>query len=118
MAIQPQPNMGITDRMVRGTLGSALLLNGLRHIGDSRVRQMEALIGGAFLAYGVTGFDPLLAALRVNTIAGTETNVFNMIRHSMPGQGIRPILTQYVSPKKPLRPFDESIPLAQALSIG
>lgn len=118
MALQLQQNMGITDRVVRGLLGSVMLVNGLRHLGNSKVRKVEAAVGGAFLTYGITGFDPLLSAFGATTIAGTENNVFNQLRAALPGQGIKPALTQFVKPKKQVKPFNERTTLSEALSIG
>jgi hypothetical protein len=118
MAAMIQQNMGTMDRIVRGVMGSAMLLNGLRHLGHSPVRKIESGIGGAFLVYGLTGFDPLLAAFGANTRPGSETNVWNLIRHALPGQGIKPSLTQYVAPQKPMRPFEENISVSEALVIS
>lgn len=117
MVVHVQQNMGPTDRLVRTIAGSLLLLNGFQHIGNSPLRKIEAVIGGLFLTYGATGFDPLLSAFGASTIAGKNNNIFNLIRAAFPGQGIKPILTQYIIPKKPLRPFNEEIPIASALSI-
>ena len=92
-------NMGKTDRMVRGMMGGAMLLDGLMHIGNSTGRRVETLIGGAFLFYGATGFDPLLKAFGVSTIPGTENNLMNRLKQATPGQGVNPMMTQQAVPQ-------------------
>jgi hypothetical protein len=100
---QITPNMGRTDRIVRGTLGGWMLLNGLAHLaGGGWWRRIESLVGGAFLVYGITGFDPLLKRFGASTIPGTENNIMNQIKHAAPGQGINPMLTQQAVPQQDL----------------
>lgn len=118
MAAKLEPNMGPTDRVLRSLAGSAMLLNGLSHFGNSPIRKLETAIGGAFLVYGLSGFDPLLKAWGASTLPGAENNLWNHIRSAMPGQGIRPILTQRVQPRKPMKPFLEDVPFREALTIG
>ena len=112
-------NMGPTDRVVRGVMGAAMLWNGLQYFGNSPGRKIETFMGGAFLVYGLTGFDPLLKAFGATTIGGRENNVLNRFRAMLPGPGIKPALTDYVKPKKPLlRLFREDLPLSKATAIG
>lgn len=118
MAVQLQQNMGTADRVIRGVVGTFLLANGLQHIGNSPLRKVEASVGGAFLAYGITGFDPLLSAFGATTIPGNELNVLNLARHALPGQGIKPSLTENVKPRKPLKSYKNNVPLSEALAIG
>ena len=117
MTITPV-NMGTTDRIVRGIMGGLMLWNGLTHIQDSMGRKIESVIGGAFLIYGLTGFDPLLKAFGVSTIAGTENNLLNVAKQSAPGQGINPILTQQSVPQKETLGMGTDQTLADATAIG
>jgi uncharacterized membrane protein len=104
-------NMGPADRVVRSTLGGAMLVNGLKHLDHSWLRRLETGIGGLFLLYGVTGFDPLLKALGVSTVPGAEDNVLNQLKQVAPGQGINPMLTQQPLPRNVTRKsnIDETI---------
>jgi|GEM_PF-5315329 len=111
-------NMGTADRLIRGIAGAAILMNGLSHIRKSPLRKLEVAIGGAFLLYGISGIDPLLKQAGATTIPGTENSVWNQIRAALPGQGIKPILTQNVLPRFEVRPFPDSLPISQALAIG
>lgn len=97
------PNMGPIDRIVRGTLGGLLFINGLSHLNNSRIRPLETLVGGAFLTYGLTGFDPLLKKLGASTIGGDEKNILNRLKQAMPGQGINPMLSQQPEPRRTSR---------------
>lgn len=117
MTLTRQKNMGKMDRIVRGTLGAVLLLNGLRNLGNSPLRKIETLIGGAFFAYGVSGFDPLLSAYGASTIPGRENSLWNLFRQALPGQGIKPTLTQYVLPKGDIKRFNENTTIAEALAV-
>lgn len=92
-------NMGKADRVLRSLLGFLLLLDGLTHFRKGTLRPLEVMTGGAFLVYGVTGFDPLLKRFGVSTIPGTADSLFNLLRQFAPGQGINPILTQQASPR-------------------
>jgi len=111
-------NMGTADRLIRGLAGAVLMANGLRHIRKSPLRAWETAIGGAFLMYGVSGIDPLLHKVGATTIPGTENSVWNQIRATLPGQGIKPILTQNVIPRSEVKPFPDNVPISQALAIG
>ena len=60
-------NMGKIDRIIRSAIGGALLANGLNR-GESPLCRLGAIIGGAFLFYGLTGYDPLLQATNSTTL--------------------------------------------------
>lgn len=95
MAMTATPvNMGQTDRIVRGIMGGLMLWNGLNNFGLSGIRKLETLVGGAFLFYGITGFDPLLKAFGVSTIPGQENNVMNAAKQAAPSQDVNPMQTQ------------------------
>lgn len=104
MAVMNIPqNMGNTDRMIRGLLGSFMLAHGMS-ANRSMLNQVEALVGGAFLVYGLTGFDPLLKAFGMTSIPGDSDNVANrIIKKQVPGQGIDPMENQQPVPQKQLR---------------
>lgn len=73
-------NMGMNDRIIRGLIGALLLWHGSRSEKPSKLNQVEKVVGGAFVVYGVTGIDPLLAALGVTTIPGDKHNVVNQMK--------------------------------------
>jgi hypothetical protein len=112
-----KPNMGTADRLVRGALGGLLLVNGITHFKHSAPRRWETLIGGAFLIYGLTGFDPLLKLFGASTIPKAKNNILNLLKQTAPGQGINPILTQQALPKRPTLGIDPDIPVSEAFSI-
>jgi hypothetical protein len=118
MAMQLQQNMGTADRLIRGLLGSTMMLNGLFNLGSSPLRKIEAGLGGLFLFYGISGVDPLLSVFGATTIPGSEGSILNRMKHALPGPGIQPQLTQDVFPKKTLKPLQAGQPLNRALSIG
>jgi len=97
-------NMGIADRSIRGVAGFVMLMDGILHP-TSSLRQVESLVGGAFLLYALTGYDPLLALTGASTQAGKENNVLHQIKAALPGQGIQPVLTQNVLPRVAVKPF-------------
>jgi hypothetical protein len=98
-------------------LGGLLLINGLSHFRNSAPRRWETLIGGAFLVYGLTGFDPLLKLFGASTIPKAEDNVLNRLKQVAPGQGINPRLTQQAVPKQDTLGMNSDLPVVDALSI-
>jgi uncharacterized membrane protein len=118
MAMTATPvNMGTTDRVVRGIMGGLMLLNGLANMKHSAFRKIETLVGGAFLVYGITGFDPLLKAFGVSTIPGRENNLLNVAKQAAPGQGINPIATQQSVPQTETRGMSDEQSIADATAI-
>jgi hypothetical protein len=119
MAMTPTmtPNMGVADRLARGSLGGLLLVNGITHFQNSIFRRWETLLGGAFLVYGLTGFDPLLKFFGASTIPNAENNVLNMIQQIKPGQGMHPQQTEQAIPKQPTRGINTTLTLSEALMI-
>jgi hypothetical protein len=84
---EKKANMGKTDRLVRSVLGSWLFMNGMRHrTGGGWFRRMESLVGGAFVVYGLTGFDPLLKLFGASTIPGADDHILNRMKKTVPGQ--------------------------------
>lgn len=111
-------NMGNADRIVRGALGSWLFLNGMRYLFQGGwLRRMESLVGGAFVVYGITGFDPLLKFFGASTIPGAEDNILNRMKQTAPGQGINPRLTQQAIPQKKTNAYNQDKTVAESLSI-
>lgn len=101
MGITVSQNMGTVDRMVRGLLGAAMLLHGLVTENKTVFNRIELVVGGAFLTYGITGFDPLLTVWGVTTKPGDTDNLVNrIIKKQMPGQGMKPMLMQQPVPQK------------------
>lgn len=117
MTMKMDPNMGKTDRWLRGILGGLMLVNGLRHRG-SMMRRLESVIGGAFFIYGLTGFDPLLKYFGASTIPGAENNALNMMKQALPGQGINPMLTEQASPRKKTKGVDSSRTVSKSFAVG
>lgn len=115
--MQMTQNMGINDRIVRGTLGSLMLANGLMHLRHSPIRWVETVIGGAFTFYGLTGFDPLLKWLGVSTIPGSENHILHVAKQVAPGQGINPMQTQQAVPKQATRGADSEQSVSDAMTI-
>jgi hypothetical protein len=112
MAMTAAPiNMGTTDRIVRGIMGGLMLWNGLNHLRYSGFRKLETLVGGAFLVYGITGFDPLLQAFGVSTIPGNENNVLKVAKEKAANQGITQQQTENIGMS-----VDESMADATAIS--
>jgi hypothetical protein len=113
-----QQNMGPTDRMIRGGLGALMLLAGLMSRKKTLFRKTESVVGGAFVFYGMTGFDPLLAAFGASTRAGDENHILNMVKSALPGQGYHPKQREQPVPLKEMpSPDFEEQPLAESLSI-
>jgi uncharacterized membrane protein len=105
MAKRLEQNMGPLDRGVRGGMGAFLLLAGLlmpnKQSGIIRtIARIEMALGGAFLLYGVTGFDPLLAAAGATTRKNDENFVVKKMKQALPGQGIHPMSTQQAAPQQ------------------
>jgi hypothetical protein len=113
-----QPNMGFSDRLSRGLLGLMLLMDGLQHIRRSAIRPLETIVGGAFVFYGLTGYDPVLKKLGVSTIAGAEDNVLHQFQQVAPGQGINPMLTQQAVPQHDTRGMAPTETVAKATAIA
>ncbi len=111
-------NMGATDRLIRGGLGGLMLMNGLPHlIGGSMLRRLETLVGGAFLFYGITGYDPLLKAFGASTIPGAENNIMHQLKQAAPGQGINPMMTQQAVPQQNIAQSTGGQTLADEMAI-
>jgi hypothetical protein len=110
--------MGPLDRIIRGVLGSTLLVRGLSNGLGSRWGRFETLLGGAFIVYSATGMDPLLKVFGASTRMGAENNVLNLVRQALPGQGTNPkTLGQAVPQKTPGHRTSAELPLADALAI-
>jgi hypothetical protein len=116
MAINRKRNMGFPDRAVRGVLGSLLLLHACRRR-TRFLRRWEGVIGGVLLVNGLSGFDPLLAALRMTTLPGDDINVLNLAKQALPGHGDKPISVAQPVPKRVPRQQDFRWTMAQALAI-
>ena len=117
MAVKYAKNMGSADRITRGALGGLMLLNGLTHLNGGFFRRLETLVGGAFLVYGLTGFDPLLKAYGASTIPGAEDNVLHQLKRMAPGNGINPMLTQQASPQKNTRGMRAGQTIKEATAV-
>lgn len=116
--MQMTPNMGVTDRIVRGILGGLMLFNGATHMRKSPARVVEAGVGGAFLLYGITGFDPLLKMFGASTISGAKDNILHRMKQAAPGQGINPMLTQQAIPQKTTRGINPKETAASSTAIS
>lgn len=77
-------NIGSMDRVIRGITGLWMVMDGLKHKG-SAVRQMEVFAGGALIANAFTGHCAMLSAFGASTIPGTEDNVLNRLKTTLPG---------------------------------
>lgn len=75
-------NMGMTDRLVRSALGGMLMMSGLDHMNHPFYSRITMGIGGAFIFYGLTGFDPLLKLFGVTTHPGDTNNVIDKVKSS------------------------------------
>jgi len=71
-------NMGQMDRIIRSAIGGALLANGLFRP-TSMLYRLGGLIGGAFIFYGITGYDPLLQAADTTTLPEDTNNLMNKV---------------------------------------
>lgn len=74
-------NMGQRDRIIRSSIGGALLMNGLARPKSSLLCRIGALIGGAFIFYGVTGYDPLLQATDTTTLPADNKNLIRKAKN-------------------------------------
>lgn len=116
MALKSWQNMGIGDRLVRGTLGTLLVTHSMRQ--PTFFRRWEAILGGALLFQAVGGMDPLLSLFGVSTRRGAENNIMNVAKQALPGQGIPPKQTEQSVPAKPLgRTVNPSESVREALTI-
>lgn len=75
-------NMGQMDRIIRSAIGGALLMNGLAR-SASLLCRIGALIGGAFIIYGVTGYDPLLQATDTTTLPEDNNNLIRKTKNQL-----------------------------------
>ncbi|HEY9685591.1 MAG TPA: YgaP-like transmembrane domain [Coleofasciculaceae cyanobacterium] len=116
MAIYRKRNMGLLDRAARGVLGSLLLLHSLRRR-TRFLRRWEGVIGGVFLVNGLSGFDPLLAALRMTTLPDDDINVLNLAKQALPGHGDKPMSVTQPVPRRVTRQQDFRGTLSQTLAI-
>ncbi|HEY9686194.1 MAG TPA: DUF2892 domain-containing protein [Coleofasciculaceae cyanobacterium] len=85
-----EQNMGILDRIVRGTIGGMLVMNFIHGLSDREeleevdtLSRISGIVGGAFVIYGLTGWDPLLKIFNTNTQPGNLQNLFNRTRRMM-----------------------------------
>ena len=67
--------MGTMDRVLRGTIGGALLTAGVLRAGNTLWNVLMSLIGGTFVFYSVTGHDPLLTLLGKTTKPESENRI-------------------------------------------
>jgi uncharacterized membrane protein len=72
-------NMGQMDRIIRSAIGGALLVNGLKNP-SSFLCRLGSFIGGAFIFYGITGYDPLLQVTNSTTLPGDKQNLIKKIQ--------------------------------------
>lgn len=79
-------NMGQMDRIIRSAIGGALLMNGLTRP-TSLLCRIGALIGGAFIFYGITGYDPLLQATDTTTLPHDNKNLIQKARKQFSKDG-------------------------------
>lgn len=116
MAMNLPRNMGVTDRTVRSVLGGMLLMHAFGN--NTFLRKWETIVGGAFLANALTGFDPVLALLRASTKAGDDRNVMNLMKQSLPGHGDKPMNVQQPFCKRSTRKQDfEGQTMRDALAV-
>lgn len=80
--MKPEQNMGLMDRIVRSALGGAMLMWTMNKEQTSAFDKAIGVVGGAFLVYGLTGWDPLLQAFDSTTKAGDDRNVLNKAKNS------------------------------------
>lgn len=111
-------NMGQNDRLIRGALGAVMFLNGVMQPRSNALTRFLSGVGGAFLLYGVTGFDPLLRLFGVSSIPGRNNNVMNKLKKSAPGHGINPILTEQAVPRNHSHTYPHDATVSEALSIS
>jgi hypothetical protein len=85
-----EQNMGIMDRIVRGTIGGMLMMNFIHGLTDraeteevDTLSRIGGMVGGAFIVYGLTGWDPLLKLFNTNTQPGNMQNLLNRTRRMM-----------------------------------
>lgn len=81
-------NMGLMDRIVRAAIGGALLMNYLNETTGAPEKtqkkeisawtRFSGLLGGAFVIYGLTGWDPLFSLLKTSSHPGDEHNMANL----------------------------------------
>ena len=84
-------NMGTTDRVIRAAIGTALVMNWVTKDKPSLVCKIGGIIGSAFLVYGVSGWDPVLHALRTNTYSHDTENVVNKLRSARHNGGAKAV---------------------------
>jgi hypothetical protein len=60
-------NMGMVDRIARGLIGGVMMLSAITSPRQNLWSRITMFAGGAFMVYGLSGYDPLLSA------AGTST---------------------------------------------
>jgi uncharacterized membrane protein len=75
-------NMGQMDRIIRSAIGGALLVNGLKNP-SSFLCRLGSFVGGAFIFYGITGYDPLLQATNTTTLPGDDQNLVTKIQNQV-----------------------------------
>lgn len=109
-------NLGTLDRILRGSIGLALLFQGFKSQGGWG----RWLIFGSslFLIPGLTGTDPLMKRLGVSTKMGVENNILNLMKQARPGHGIKPLLTEQATPIGLTRWVKTGETLAASLAIG
>jgi hypothetical protein len=85
-----EQNMGIMDRIVRGAIGGMLVMNFIHSLTDREepeevdtLSRIGGIVGGAFIIYGLTGWDPLLKLFNTNTQPGNMQNLMNRTRRMM-----------------------------------
>ena len=111
-------NMGLADRLIRGGVGLVLLLKGIQKLGQGGTSKL--LLGSTLLMHGISGYDPLLAALKTSTQFKDEKSVFNRVKQAMPGHGDPPINLQQPIPKhlKRITIEDSDQTIADFLAVG
>jgi uncharacterized membrane protein len=113
----PQPNVGSVDRVIRGILGTWLVMTSLNRL-FSVAGILQAASGYGLLASAATGQCAMMRRMHAFTIPGQSNSLMNQLKQAMPGQGINPIQTQQASPKKDTRQTNPDEPLANAYAIG
>jgi hypothetical protein len=117
MAITLNQNMGKTDRLLRGCVGSFLLFSSILRKQKIHWRLLSGMWGGMLLLSGFIGFDPLLKKFGASTIPGAENDLANLLKQAVPGQGINPILTQQAVPQERFSKAHTSQDFASATKI-
>lgn len=127
--VSMKQNMGLVDRLIRGILGSALLVHGILALNNASASggkhkkhaakpdgklggnvgwySAEVALGGVFLIYGLTGVDPVFSAYGVSSHAGDKNNLVNRIKKMKSGQRfqLQSNFLENAIPKKRLERF-------------